>query len=150
MRIDDRIEPLVREALTAVVKSDAERLGRAFLAFPDDHAMTEGARLATAVALYVLGDVYGRTPTSEELRAVGDKLVEMEDWTDITSDEVVSFLTAAYQGRWADEIVLAGRIAPVAYVVAANLLASCGRKGEWWFTYLDRVETALEEAPGVD
>lgn len=144
MRIDDQVEPLVREALTAVVKSDPERLRQAFTAFPDNDAMTSGARLATAVALYVLNDVYGQRPTPAELRSVADKLVEMEDWTDVTPDEVTTFLTASYDGARATEVLPADRIAPLAYVIAGNLLSSCCKDGEYWFNYLDRVEAGLE------
>lgn len=147
MKIYEQVEPLVREALTAVVKNDAERLERAFLAFPNDDAMTNGARLATAVSLYVLSDVYGRRPTEEELRSVAEKLVQMEDWTDVTSDEVVAFLTAAYDRRRADEVLPVDRIVPLAYVVAGNLLSSCCKDGEFWFNYLDRVESAIEATP---
>jgi hypothetical protein len=144
MRIDDQVEPLVREALTAVVKSDPDRLRQAFAAFPDGSAMTSGARLATAVALFVLNDVYGRRPTPAEVRSVADKLVELEDWTDISSDEVTTFLTAAYGGTRADRILPADRIAPLAYVIAGNLLSSCCKEGEFWFNYLDRAESGLE------
>ena len=31
------------------------------------------------------------------------------------------------------------------FVTAAYLLASSARPSEWWFDYLDRVETALEQ-----
>jgi len=144
MRIDDQVEPLVREALTAVVKSDPDRLRQAFTAFPNDDAMTSGARLATAVALYVLNDVYGRRPTPAELRSVADKLVEMEDWTDVTSDEVTTFLTGAYDGARATQVLPANRVAPLAYVIAGNLLSSCCKEGESWFNYLDRAESGLE------
>jgi hypothetical protein len=144
MRIDAQIEPLVREALTAVVKSDPDRLRRAFEAFPDSDAMTSGARLATAVTLFVLHDIYGRRPTLAEVRSVADKLVEMEDWTDVSSEEVTAFLTAAYDGSRADQVLPADRIAPLAYVTAGNLLSSCCKEGEFWFNYLDRAESGLE------
>ena len=144
MRIDDQVEPLVREALTAVVKSDPERLRAAFTAFPDDEATTSGARLATAVSLYVLNDVYGQRPTRAELKSVADKLVEMEDWTDATSEEVVTFLSAAYDGIRADKVLSVNRVAPLAYLIAGNLLSSCCKDGEYWFNYLDRAESALE------
>jgi hypothetical protein len=126
MRIDAQIEPLVREALTAVVKSDPDRLRRAFEAFPDSH------------------DIYGRRPTLAEVRSVADKLVEMEDWTDVSSEEVTAFLTAAYDGSRADQVLPADRIAPLAYVTAGNLLSSCCKEGEFWFNYLDRAESGLE------
>lgn len=148
VEIDVQVEPFVREALTAVVKSDAQRLERALGAFPDDEAMTKGARLATAVSLYVLNDVHGGQPNGGELRAVADKLVEMEGWTDINSDEVMTFLAAAYSGRPGTAVLPVDRIAPLAYVIAGNLLSSCCKEGEFWFNYLDRAEAALEATTG--
>jgi hypothetical protein len=147
MRIDEQVEPLVREALTAVVKSDPERLRQALTSFPDDNATIAGTRLATAVALYVLDDVYGHRPTPAELRSVADKLVEMEDWTDVTADEVTMFLVVAHDGTRADRVLPADRITPLAYLIAGNLLSSCCKEGEFWFNYLDRAESALEASP---
>jgi hypothetical protein len=144
MKISSVVEPLVREALTAVVKGDPERLQRAFLAFPNDEVMTDGARIASAISLYVLFDSYGRRATSEEIRAVAEKVVELEDWTDITSEEVEAFLDAAYKGDKAVQVLPTGRIAPLAYVIAGNLLSSCHKEGEGWWDYLDRAEAAIE------
>ncbi len=146
MKISSEVEPLVREALTAMVKSDPERLRRAFLDFPNDNAMTAGAEIATTVSLYVLTDVYGRKPSHEEIVAVAEKLVEMEDWTDVTADEVVTFLTAAFDGNPMDQILPLDRIGPLAYLTAGNLLSSCCKDGEFWYNYLDRAEAAIEAA----
>jgi hypothetical protein len=147
MEIDSRLEPLVREALTAVVKRNPERLQTALASFPDDLSLTKGAQLAVAVALYVLQDAYGRKLTEQEIRAVADKLVEQEDWTDLTSDEIATFLTAAYDRTSADRVLPLDRVGPVAFVLAGNLLSSCCKEGEWWFNYLDRAEAVLESAP---
>ena len=144
MKIDDRIESLVREALTAVVKRDPERLQAAIAAFPDEHALTAGYRLAAAIALYVLQDQYGRQPTPAEVRAVADKLVELEGWTDIQSDEVTRYLTALYGGTRVDEVLLLERAFLVSYVLAGDLLSTCRRKTEDWWDYLDRAEAAIE------
>jgi hypothetical protein len=109
--------------------------------------MTSGYRLAAAVAVYVLEDQYGRQPFAEEIHAVAAKLVELEGWTDVTADEVVKFLTALYAGQRVDEVLPLQRAFLVSYVLAADLLSSCHREGEWWFDYLDRAEAAIEAAP---
>lgn len=146
MKIDNQVEPLFREALASLVKADAERFSRALAAFPNEQAMTTGYRLAAAVAVYVLQDQYGRQPTPEEARAVAEKTVELENWTDITADEVASFLNAFYAGATVDTVMPLDRAVLVSYVLAANLLMSCHRDGEWWFDYLDRAEAAIEDA----
>jgi hypothetical protein len=144
MIIDERVEPLVRSTIEAVVKRDMAALQGAFARFPDDESMTYGAQLASAVGLYVLHDVYGREPTAAEIRAVANKLAEMESWTDVTADEVVLFLSAALAGQRADRVLPLERVAILPYVIAGNLLASCCKEGEWWFDYLDRAESAIE------
>jgi hypothetical protein len=144
VKIDDRVEPLVREALTAVVKHDPERLQRALEAFPDDDTMTKGTQLAVAVSLYVLHEVYGRRPTEAELRAVAGKVADLENWAGVATDEVMAFLTAAFDRTRVDQILPLDRVALLAYVVAGNLLASLCKDGEWWFNYLDRVEAVIE------
>jgi hypothetical protein len=144
MKIDSRIESLVREALTAVVKRDPKRLQTAIAVFPDEHALTAGYRLAAAIALYILHDQYGRQPTPAEIRAVADKLVELEGWTDIRAEEVVRYLTTLYDGTRVDEVLPLERAFLVSYVLAGDLLSTCRHTTEDWWDYLDRAEAALE------
>lgn len=146
MKIDDRVEPLFRETLAALVKADPERFRRALAAFPDEVAMTTAYRLAAAVAVYVLHDQYGRRPTPAEVRAVAEKAAELENWTDVTAGEVTAFLTAYYDGTVVDQVMPIERAALVSFVLATNLLMSCHRDGEWWFDYLDRAEAAIESS----
>jgi hypothetical protein len=147
MRIDDRVEPLVREALDALVKKDAERFARALTAFGDAERATTGYRLAAAVAFYVLHEQYRGEPPPDEIHAVAEEVAELEDWTDLTADEVERFIATYYTGASVDTVMPVERAVLVAYVLAANLLASYHRDGEWWFNYLDRAEAALEAAP---
>jgi hypothetical protein len=147
MDIDARVEPLVREALAAVAGKDPERFQQAILAFPDDDAMTKGVQLAVALALYILHDQYGRTPTEEEIHAVANGVAELESWTDVSSDEVVTALTAAINRVRADQVLPLERALILAYVITGNLLASCHREGEKWWDYLDRAEAVIEATP---
>lgn len=146
MKIDAGIEPLVRTVLNAVVKQDTERLQTALEAFPDADAMTSGYRLAAGIAIYVLQDQYGRQPTPEEIRAVADKTAELENWTDITSDEIYSYVTAYYDRQSVDTVMPTERAVVVSYVLAGDLLAACHRQDEKWWDYLDRAEAILEQA----
>lgn len=147
MEIDGTVEPLVREALTAVVKRDPDRFAAAVAAFPDGEAIIKGMRLATALSLYALSDHYGRTPTNSEIQAVAAKLVEMEHWTDVTSSEVVATLQAAINNTPADEVLPMERTLIVAYVSAGNLLSSAHRDDEKWWDFLNRAEAAIEATP---
>lgn len=147
MKIDARVEAIVRKALTGVVQRDNDKFASAIASFPDENAVAEGIRLAVALALFVLLDQYGRTPTDVEIRAVSEKVVEMEDWTDVTTDEVVAVIAAAFNHVAADQVLPMQRVVIVSYIVAGNLVSSCHKKGEEWWDYLDRIEAAIEAAP---
>jgi hypothetical protein len=147
MKIDARVETIVRKALTGVIQRDNDKFASAIASFPDDDAVAEGIRLAVALALFVLLDQYGRTPTDTEIRAVSEKVVEMEDWTDVTTDEVFDVIVAAFNHVAADQVLPMQRVIIVPYVTAGNLVSSCHKEGEEWWDYLDRVETAIEASP---
>lgn len=148
MSVDDRVEPLAREALTAVVKRDPDRLDRAFAAFSGEgeEAARAGVRLAMSVALYVLHDQYGGMPPEADLRAVAGKVAEMERWSQVTSDEVVAILTAAAEGTPGDEVLPMERVVVLPFIIAGNFLSGFRRPDENWWDYLDRAEAAIESS----
>lgn len=145
MKISDRVEPLVREALAAAVKRDWERFLRALEAFPDERTAADAVTLAAAISAYVLQDQYGRRPTGEELGRIAAKMDELEQWSGLTEPEFRTGLRIVL----GDQIGETDRLEPQAgvalpFVMAAYLLASSAQPPEWWFDYLDRVEAALE------
>jgi hypothetical protein len=147
MRIDDDIESLVREALDAAVKRDANRFDAAMKAFTTDPIRRAALELAVAITAFVLLDLYGGAPTDDQIRPLADKIAELETWSSLTSDEVRRFLTAVLSGQKLDSVVPATAVI-LTFVVPASLLASKPLDdGDWWFNYLDRVEAAIEAAP---
>ncbi|GIE80577.1 hypothetical protein Aph02nite_65270 [Actinoplanes philippinensis] len=147
MHIDSKAERLVREALDAVVKRDVARFADALVALSGPEVATAGYRLAASVVFAVLQEQYRGQPPAEEIRAVAEEVADAENWTDLTADEIETFLATYYAGATVDTVMPIERAVLVAYVLAANLLASYHNDGEWWFNYLDRVELALETAP---
>jgi hypothetical protein len=146
--IDDHVEALVREALAAVVGQDSERLQQAITAFPDGESVISGVRLAAGVALFALHDRHGsRRPSDEALGEIAAAAVEDEDWADITSDEIVKYLAAAYDKVSIDQVLPMERAIILAFVVAASLLSSYHRADEEWWDYLDRAESVIEATP---
>lgn len=147
--IDEQVEALVRETLAGIAAKDPERLQRAVSAFPSDESVTTGIRLAVAVSLVVLHDVQeGAPPTSEELAEFADDIAKAEaDWTDITSEEILKLLTAAYNKVELSEVLPLERVIVLVYVIAANLLGSYRDDNEPWWDYLDRIEAVIEAAP---
>jgi hypothetical protein len=146
MVIDDRVEPLVRAVLDAAVMRDTARFQAALAAFPDDEATRKGVELALAVIGFVLLDVHGGKPSPDDVQAVAADISRQETWIGPTVDEVTTFITALLNGRSLGETLPSESVIVLAYVVAANLLASSSNPddGEWWFNYLDKVEAAIE------
>lgn len=143
--LDDRVEPLVRNALSAAAAQDPDRLADAMLAFSDAVALIKGIRLAAAVAVLVVTDLHhGKRPTAAELAEVAADIAAAEDWTDITADEIVILLTAAYDGKRVDDLLPMDRVIAMSFVVTASLLASYRDDGEQWWDYLDRAEAIIE------
>jgi hypothetical protein len=147
MKIDDRVEPLVRTALDAAVKRNFDKLTTALSAFPDDDTVKKAVELTLAVTGFIMYDVHRGKPSSEQIRAVATKLAEMETWAEPTADEVDTFL-----GKLVNSQPFAAEVPPenviiLSFVVAANLLSSFRKPEERWWDYLDRVEAAIDAAP---
>lgn len=111
--------------------------------FPDNQAVTEAVELALAVVRYVIWDQYQGKPTDAEAEAVAAEITRAEAWAQPTESEVVTFLQRLVNGvPFAGEVPAEQVI--LAFVSAANLLASCHRENEKWWNYLDRAEAAIE------
>jgi hypothetical protein len=147
VEIDPRVEPLVRETLTAVITKDPERFQQAIQAFPDDDAMTKGVRLAVAVGLFIVQDQYGPNPTQEQIREIADDVATVDDWTDISSDEVATYVVSGIKRVRADTVFPLERFLLLSYVIAGYLLSFHSRDDEEWWDYLDRAEATIEATP---
>jgi hypothetical protein len=144
MRIDDKVEDIVRKALDAAVKRDPTKLDQALRSFPNDAAVRSGVELALAVASFVMIDVHAGKPTEAQIRAVADKAAEMEKWAAPSSDEVYDLLDKVLSGTPFPASVPPENVIILTFVVTANLLASFRTEDERWFAYLDRAEAAID------
>jgi hypothetical protein len=144
VKIDDRIEAMVREGLQSAVRRDAERLDRAMRAFPDEAARVAGAQLLMAISAYTLVDLYGgQRPTDEQVEALAAKVAQTEDWSHLLAGDIAGFMRLVLGDQSAQLDPVAAGI--LAFVVTGSVLI--GRpmpEGKHWFNYLDQVEAALE------
>jgi hypothetical protein len=145
VKIDDRIEPLVRNALDAAVRHDEDRFDAALRGFPDDLARAKGLELAISICLFALIDAYGGVPSAAQTRAAAEEIAGMEEWAGVSVDDVHRYLTAVLNRQLVDAMD-AQTAVMLTFIVTASILASSSKlqDGEWWFNYLDRVEAALE------
>jgi hypothetical protein len=145
MRIDERVEPLVREILTGVVKRDEDRFIRGLEALPDDTAAAKALELAVAVTSFVMAEQYGRVPNLNEIQRVAAAVADAESWSGLTEAQLAEALTAMVETRSANLEPQAVVAAP--FVLAGYALSVGAEDNEWWFNYLDRVEAKLERLP---
>nr|WTA66060.1 hypothetical protein OHB51_26755 [Micromonospora sp. NBC_00855] len=147
MKIDERVEQLVRDTLHWAVKRQPVEFDEALKAFSDGSTRQSALELLAAVVAFVSADICQGKPTPEQIRQLADEVAEAEAWSSATSPEVEAFLTAVVTGRPLSGVLPAGSAVVLAFVVAASLLSSRPKnEGEWWFNYLDKVEAAIEAA----
>ncbi len=139
MKIDDAVEPLVRQVLDAAVKDDDDRMAAALRAFPDDDARRKGLELAVAIGYVALMDAHDGNPSPEELKHTAAALAEMGAWAGVTENDARTYLTALPQGTLAEKFDPDTAVKLV-FVNTANLLAGSPKaEGQPWWQYMDRV-----------
>lgn len=146
MKIDSRVEPLVRSAIHAAVTSDFPKLDEALQAFPDDEATRKAVELGLSIIYVLMIDIHEGRPDEDEIRGVAAEVARAEAWASPTEEEVTVFLLRLMNDQPFAGVVPIENVYILAFVVAANLLSSCRRDDEEWWDYLDRAEAALEAA----
>lgn len=144
MKIDSRVEPLVRNTIyTAVIGSFSE-LEKALQSFSDDETAQKAIELGVSLIYVLMIDIYEGMPSDEEIQALAAEVARAEDWAQPTEEGVTVFLRRLMKGEPFAGVVPVEDIVILTFVVAAHLLSSCRRDDEEWWDYLDRVEAALE------
>ncbi|MEV4386923.1 hypothetical protein AB0J68_14590 [Micromonospora sp. NPDC049580] len=147
MKIDDRVEQLVRDTLHWAVKRRPVEFDEALKAFSDESTRQQAMELLVAVSAFVTADICGGRPSSGQLQELASEVAEAEAWSSASSAEVEAFLAAILTGRSLPDVLPAASAVVLAFVVAASLLSMRPKgEGEWWFNYLDKVEAAIEAA----
>ncbi|MFC5922640.1 hypothetical protein [Micromonospora vulcania] len=147
MKIDARVEQLVRDTLHWAVKRQPAEFDEALTAFSDLSARHTATELLVAISVFVSADICGGKPTPQQIRELANEVAETEKWSSVTSPEIEAFLSAILSGRPLAGVLPAGSVVVLSFVVAASLLSMRPKsEGEWWFNYLDKVEAAIEAA----
>jgi hypothetical protein len=148
MRVDERIEEIVREAYRAVIAKDGDRLVSTFRGLEE-----EDARKAVAYGIFVCGyivnDVFRDGAKEQELRELATKIIASEaDWVDVGSpDEVAGVLGAAAKGESPFGNVPPQDAIGTVFVCGGFMLTSFRLKREHWWDYLDEIWAAAESMP---
>ncbi|WP_406078894.1 hypothetical protein [Micromonospora sp. NBC_00858] len=147
MKIDERVEQLVRDALHWAVKRQPVEFDEALKAFSDESTRQSAMELLVAISTFVSADICGGRPSPGQVQELATEVAEAETWSSATSPEIETFLSTILAGRPLSGVLPASSAVVLAFVVAASLLSARPKsEGEWWFNYLDKVEAAIEAA----
>ncbi|MGW0434086.1 hypothetical protein ACWDV4_16295 [Micromonospora sp. NPDC003197] len=144
MKIDSRVEPIVRNTIHAAVISDFPRLNRALQAFPDEETARKAIGLGVSIVYTLMFDIHEGNPSEGEIRGVATEVVRAEAWAEPADEEVATFLLRLMNGEPFVGVVPTENVTILTFVVAGHLLSSCRSDDEEWWDYLDRIEAILE------
>lgn len=148
MRIDERIEEVVREAYRAAIAKDGERLVSTF------HGLSvEDSKKAVGYGIFVCGfiinDAFRDGATDEQFRDLAAKIAASEsDWVNLGSpDDVANLLSNVAKGKAPFENVPSDDAPGTLFVCGAFMLTSFRLDREHWWDYLSEIWAAAEAMP---
>ncbi|MBO0871050.1 MAG: hypothetical protein J2P15_21065 [Micromonosporaceae bacterium] len=147
MKIDERVEPLVREAFAAAIARDADRLTEAVtaIAAAGDQTATDAINLALKITAYALLDIHeGFTPDQEQIHDLAKDFCEMEEWAVPDEAAAVKLLTALGNVSSVEAVLRPEEIAVLLFVLGAWLLTAFLPDDKHWPQYLDEILDDLE------
>jgi hypothetical protein len=147
MQIDESVEARLREAYSAVIDRDGDRMAAALREL--DQSQSEHAlHLALFVCAFVTKDVYRDGPTEDNLLELGRQIVDGESgWVPLDLDKIAELLRAALKGDVSLATVDPAEVPPLAIIVGGHLLAAFRLKDQRWWQYLEEIWEALLAAP---
>jgi hypothetical protein len=148
MKIDERIEAHVREAFSAVIGKDGDRLVAALDGL-DEHDSQIAIGLGLTVCEFVLKDAYGDNPTEAELLDEARDIVAAEsEWVDLgTPEQVATFLGAVAREDTSFAGLSRKDIVGLTFVCGGHLLATRSLDDQKWWEYLNEIWAAVEASP---
>ncbi len=148
MKIDERIEGHVREAFSAVVGRDGDRMAAAFNGLNEKDSQ-QALGLGLTVCEFVLNDAFGDSPSDDELLIEARDIVESESaWVDLGAPEQVAvFLRSVAHGDTTFAGMRGKDVLGLAFVCGGHLLATRSLEDQKWWEYLNEIWAAVEAGP---
>jgi hypothetical protein len=147
MQIDPEVEAHLREAYSAVIGRDGNRMAAAFAGL-DAKQGEEALRLSLFVVAFIARDVYRQGPTDDDLVVLADQVAESEtNWVRIDRGQVAELLRVAITGRSPSEVLPPNDVPPLAVVVGGHLLGAFSLDGQTWWQYLEDIWEHVLAAP---
>jgi hypothetical protein len=150
VKVDARVEPLVREGLAAAISQDGDRFAEAVKDIADrgDEFFQEAVALTLAICAGTLITLHnGQRPGDEQLVYLARTVTGDEEWAGLEEPKTLTFLTALADRQAVDEKMSVTDMTTLGFVVGGWLLAGFLPEGKEWEELLDEVETWLEAMP---
>lgn len=150
MKIDERVEPAVREAFGAAVAGEADPFDQAIerIGARGDDFVRDAVNLGLAICAAALYSLHqGRRPDDEQLADLARSFNEAEDWAEIIPDASVKFL-GRVGGPDTDHGGRPARRHGASDIRRGRLAAVGVLPGDAeWTNFLSRILNRLESAP---
>jgi hypothetical protein len=151
MDIDECIEGHLREAFSAVIGRDGDRMVAALEGLNEQDSQV-ALVLGLTVCEYALREAFGDEPTESELRNEAQELVaDVSDWIDLGTPELVArFLGAVAYGDTSFASLSSADVVTLTLVCGGYLLGTRRSKDQKWWQYLNEIWSEVEEEPLTD
>jgi hypothetical protein len=152
MRINEQVEPLVREIFAASISAQPDRFEAAGTAIQNqgDLAFTEALNLAEAVCAIAFVVIHqGQRPDKARLDLLTGVFVESEAWAAPSLADTLAFLTSLANQTPASEGLSLEEYTLLVFVLGGWLLAGFLPEGKRWYTFLDEILSQLEASPST-
>jgi len=148
MQIDPEVERHVREAFSAVLDKDGDRMVAAFRGLDKDQS-AKAVRYIAYVVGFIVNDVFRDGWTRQQIRDLASKIVAAEqDWVDLGGVETVAaLLDSTAKGSIGSPSVPREDVVGTLVVCGAYLLGGFRLDGQNWYEYLDEIWNLALEIP---
>jgi hypothetical protein len=148
MKVDSKIEPLVREAFAACVGQEPKRFANAVVAITDrgDRVTVDALTLATSIDAYALMALHhGKAPDQQQLEYLSTQFAATEAWAKVPAANARELISALAENR--TSTLGAGDLAEATFTVGAWLLSAFLPEDKDWTDFLDEILNAIDAAP---
>lgn len=149
MRIDERVEAHVRQAFSAVIARDGERMVEAMRGL-DEADSQRAVGLALYVCGFVVNDIHRSGATDSEIHELAAQITRSESrWVNLNTAQVATLLRAAAAGDDTFGGLSHADVPGLAFVAGGHLLGAFSYDDQAWHEYLDQIWAVLEAAPDL-
>jgi hypothetical protein len=153
VKINEKIEPLFREALGAAVAQEEQRFDSAITVIVEERGQdfSDALNLALNVCRVTLFAIHkGGQPADSQLMSLASAFETSEAWAGLAEGDALTFLTALADQRSVQEVLPLKASTPLVFVVGAWLLSAFRPADQPWYSVLDEMLNVIEHAPAGD